>query len=84
MPYDLDTAKKTITNFLQIMGHSPYGLIMNKVDTESSRNYWIIEGKFQSGFMGQQMKFLCKYDPIEKSASKVEVESDSEHTTGYA
>lgn len=84
MTYDLDTAKKTITNFLQIMGHSPYSLIMNKVDTESTLNYWIIEGNFQSGFMGQQMKFSCKYDPTNNSASKVEVEVDSESTTGYA
>lgn len=71
--------------FLQEMGHNPYGLIINKVDTESDKKVWLLEGKFQGGFMGQAMKFVCKYDPLTNSTSKLEVEYDpSGQASGYA
>ena len=74
-PIPVDEAKNAINGILSGMGHDPYGLIINKIDANYKTSYWLVEGEFQKGFMGDVMNFRCEYEYDLQSTQKMEVTS---------
>lgn len=77
-------AKSAVNSYLSEMGLSPSSLKIISFDSEKDDRYWLLEGKFQEGFMGSYYEFSAKFDPLTRNVSKMDVKEATESTEGYA
>lgn len=77
-------AKSAVNHYLSEMGLSPSSLKIISFDAEKDDLVWLLDGKFQEGFMGSYYKFNAKFDPVTKTVSKIDVEEITSSDEGYA
>jgi hypothetical protein len=69
----IQEVRDEIQNNLTGMGYTPYSLIITEVITEMNDGNWQIKGEFQSGFMGDNLKFEMKYEPETRGIRNLKV-----------
>lgn len=71
MPSLVD-ARKSLNQYLNDMNLDPHNLIISEYDSETEKDFWLLHGSFQQGFLGDVLVFDAKYRYDADSISKCE------------
>lgn len=57
----IQQAREYVYKYLQMMNRNPTSLNISSFDTDKMP--WLIEGEFQSGFLGDTYTYEARFDP---------------------